>query len=217
MALPNEAEARNYDKEVHQKSYSDGNGNIYQTKQTTEKVDNKADSYGRGYIHGQAAERSTRRRIVQQNEDNTARGLLLGSLLAIIAILTGGFIWYINQQNDSDVLPVAPIIIPNGENPESSPSPSPITEPQTRQESTSETTIIEKVREVPIPVPVPQQTATEPQTSQPQTSQPQSSQQPQTEININPVTPETSEAENNTSEANPQPQTETNSNQNAAQ
>ena len=219
MTLPNSS--NNYDKEVHQESYTDEDGNVYQSKQTTEKVKQNGnyDSYNHGYIHGQAVERSQRRRIIQRDEDNTSRGLLLGGLLATIAILAGGFIWYINQR-DNDVNPVTPIIIPNADKPEASPSPSPTIEPQTRQESKSETTIIEKVREVPIPVPVPQPEAPKPQTSQPQSSQPaipQQSSQPQTEININPVTPENSQPENNSSESNSQPQSDANSDQNTAQ
>lgn len=136
MTHPNSS--NNYDKEVHQESYTDGNGNIYQTKQTTETINSNSnpDAYRHGYIHGQAAERSQRRRIVQRDEDNTSRGLLLGSLLATIAILAGGFLWYINQR-DNDVTPVTPIIVPNANKPQESPSPSPSPTPQsqTQQES----------------------------------------------------------------------------------
>ncbi|WP_013324210.1 hypothetical protein [Gloeothece verrucosa] len=223
MTHPNSS--NNYDKEVHQESYTDGNGNIYQTKQTTETINSNSnpDAYRHGYIHGQAAERSQRRRIVQRDEDNTSRGLLLGSLLATIAILAGGFLWYINQR-DNDVTPVTPIIVPNANKPQESPSPSPSPTPQsqTQQESKKETTIIEKVREVPVPVPVPQPEAAQPPSSQTQSSsQPTTPQQqpsgPQTEININPVTPEASKSDNNPSESNSKSQTDTNSNDNTPQ
>lgn len=225
MTLPNKS--NNYDKEVRQESYTDGNGNIYQTKQTTEKVEQNPNngSYTHGYVHGQAAERSYHKRIVQRDEENASRGLLLGILIATIAILAGGFIWYINQRDNYESNPVTPIIIPNTDKPQDNPSPSPSIEPQTRQESNSQTTIIEKVREVPIPVPVPQEQPSQPQQSTPE-QQPSAKQvepsQPQNQINILPTTPDTSNSANQTSQpdsspSEPESQTNSSSKENPAE
>ncbi|MBD2306096.1 hypothetical protein H6G17_11285 [Chroococcidiopsis sp. FACHB-1243] len=164
-----------YNREVRQESYQDANGNTHvNVTKTTE----SNDSYQHGYVHGRVAERSTQERAstVRDNE-NAARGLLLGILLTTIAALSTGVIWYLNQSPQASTSTPQPVLVPV-------PSDKPNTESSTVDRSSEKQTIIERIKEVPVPVlqspastpqqnentttPVPTQPETEAETTQPQ-------------------------------------------------
>ncbi len=153
----------NDDKEVRRESYQDPNDPNHQVTRTTETVNQKNEdgSYGHGYLHGRAAERSNYRDNLARDSENTSRGLLVGVSLATVAALFAGFIWYANQVNRDRMTPVSPVYVPIPSEPQISPSPS--LSPEAKQESESSTTTI--IREV--PVPVPQQQAPAPQPTAP--------------------------------------------------
>lgn len=165
----------NYNREVRQESYQDANGNTHvNVTKTTE----SNDSYHHGYVHGRVAERSTQERAsaVRDNE-NAARGLLLGILLTTVAVLSAGVFWYLNQSAQTSISTPQPVLIPV-------PSDKPNTESSTVDRSSEKQTIIEKIKEVPVPVlqppastpqqnentttPIPTQPETEAETTQPQ-------------------------------------------------
>ena len=164
-----------YNREVRQESYQDANGNTHvNVTKTTE----SNDSYQHGYVHGRVAERSTQERAstVRDNE-NAARGLLLGILLTTIAALSAGIIWYLNQSPQASTSTPQPVLVPV-------PSDKPNTESSTVDRSSEKQTIIERIKEVPVPVlqppastpqqnenmttPAPTQPETEAETTQPQ-------------------------------------------------
>ncbi|MDV2990939.1 MAG: hypothetical protein N4J56_000593 [Chroococcidiopsis sp. SAG 2025] len=164
-----------YNREVRQESYQDANGNTHvNVTKTTE----SNDSYQHGYVHGRVAERSTQERAstIRDNE-NAARGLLLGILLTTIAVLSAGVIWYLNQSAQTSTSTPQPVLVPV-------PSDKPNTESSTVDRSSEKQTIIEKIKEVPVPVlqppastpqqnenmttPTPTQPETEAETTQPQ-------------------------------------------------
>ncbi|AFY87092.1 MULTISPECIES: hypothetical protein [Chroococcidiopsis] len=164
-----------YNREVRQESYQDANGNTHvNVTKTTE----SNDSYQHGYVHGRVAERSTQERAstVRDNE-NAARGLLLGILLTTIAALSAGVIWYLNQSPQASTSTPQPVLVPV-------PSDKPNTESSTVDRSSEKQTIIERIKEVPVPVlqppastpqqnenmttPAPTQPETEAETTQPQ-------------------------------------------------
>jgi outer membrane biosynthesis protein TonB len=148
--MTNFNDPKNYDREVARETYRDASGETHEVTRVTETANSRDDSYERGYVHGKAVERSYQRAdLAQRDNDNAARGLLLGLLFASIAALVGGFLWYINIRNNESVNPVDPIVVPSPSKPEASPSPEPT------QEFRNETTIIERTKEVPVEVPVP--------------------------------------------------------------
>ncbi|MGL5923871.1 hypothetical protein [Chroococcidiopsis sp.] len=133
----------NYNREVRQESYQDTNGNTHiNVTKTTE----SNDLYQHGYVHGRVAERSSQERAsaVKDNE-NAARGLLLGILLTTIAVLSAGVIWYLNQSAQTSTSTPQPLLVPV-------PSDKPNTESSTVDRSSEKQTIIEKIKEVPVPV-----------------------------------------------------------------
>ncbi len=146
MANPNNPQ--NYGREVRQETYSDTDGNTNVTK-TTETV-NGSNTYKNGYVNGQAAERYQEDSLVARDNENAGRGLLIGILLASLAALTAGAVWFANQRDD--VNPVTPVVVPVPNRAEPSPVP----------ETKTETQIIEKTKEVLVPVPQ-QQTSPAPQ------------------------------------------------------
>lgn len=164
-----------YNREVRQESYQDANGNTHvNVTKTTE----SNDSYQHGYVHGRVAERSTQERAstIRDNE-NAARGLLLGILLTTIAALSAGVIWYLNQSPQASTSTPQPVLVPV-------PSDKPNTESSTVDRSSEKQTIIERIKEIPVPVlqppastpqqnenmttPAPTQPETEAETTQPQ-------------------------------------------------
>ena len=133
----------NYNREVRQESYQDANGNTHvNVTKTTE----SNDSYQHGYVHGRVAERSTQERAsATRDNENAARGLLLGILLTTIAALSAGVIWYLNQSAQTSTSTPQPVLVPV-------PSDRPNTESSTVDRSSEKQTIIEKIKEVPVPV-----------------------------------------------------------------
>jgi hypothetical protein len=148
--MTNFNDPKNYDREVARETYRDASGGTHEVTKVTESANANDNSYDRGYVHGKAVERNYQRAdLSQRDNDNAARGLLLGLLLASIAALVGGFLWYVNIRNNESVNPVNQIVVPSPSKPEASPSPEPTQEPR------NETTIIERTKEVPVEVPVP--------------------------------------------------------------
>lgn len=186
---------KNYNREIEQESYYDPNGGTREVTRISEVETKDGDTYSQGYIHGKAAERSYQKSsLVQRDNDNAARGLILGLLLASLAALVGGFVWYVNERNEDAIEPVNPLIVPVPDRSQPNPSPSP--SPQSQQQPQQKTVVIEKVKEVPVtkevpvvvektkevpvpvPVPVPQQ----------QTPQTPTSTQPVVPYSQSPVT-----------------------------
>ena len=145
--MSNLNEQNNYGRQIRQEStHKDANGHTHTTR-TTETVSQPShNSYQTGYVNGQVS-RLQENNLIERDNDNAARGLLLGVLLTVAA-LGGGAIWFFNQRNESPA-PVAPIVVPVPNNkPESKPSPQASKAPE-------KTTIIEKTKEVFVPVPQP--------------------------------------------------------------
>lgn len=164
MANPNDPQ--NYGREVRQETYNDTDGHTSISK-TTETV-NGANTYNDGFANGQVAERYQEDALASRDNENAGRGLLIGILLASLAALTAGAVWFANQNND--VNPVTPVVVPVPNRAEPSPVP----------ETKTETTIIEKTRDVLVPVPQ-QQTSPAPQ-------QPSTAPEQNVNITVPPVT-----------------------------
>jgi hypothetical protein len=105
---------------------------------------NQKAAYHDGYVHGRVVENSRQERhLHDRDNNNAARGLLLGILLTSLLGLLAGALYFWNERNEA-ADPVDPVA-PAGQVVEPSVSPSPIER---------ETTIIERV----VPIPTPQQT-----------------------------------------------------------
>jgi hypothetical protein len=109
-------------------------------------------AYRNGYVNGRVNENkvlSERERLYETNQtirdnDNAARGLLLGFLLTALVGIVGGltfFFTYANNDESEPIEPVAPLVVPNGE---LDVPPSPV-EPQSQ--GGNDTTIIERTIE----------------------------------------------------------------------
>jgi hypothetical protein len=155
-------------REVQHESYTDKNGNTHtDVTRTSETVNNNkvdSQSYESGYVKGQTSERNYQEgTLVERDNENAGRGLLIGMLLTALAGLIGGSLWYFNQRDRAvDNTTVAPIVVPA---PINSPSPTVTvtSQPQTTIiERTKEVAVpvrVEKTKEVPVFIPVPQQKA----------------------------------------------------------
>lgn len=136
------------------RQYNDASGNTYtNVSRTTETVNNSTsgrenNSYTDGYIHGQVTGQHQEDILVQRDNNNAARGLIIGILLASITALTVGTIWLFNQNNEAPTQVIPPVIVPNSK-PDEKPSPQP-------QQPAQKETIIERTRDVLVPVPQPQ-------------------------------------------------------------
>ena len=120
---------------------SPGDSNIPGVTGTNETNINEGSSvdqaaYRDGYVHGRTVEQ-TRLDGTQEvrDNDNAARGLLLGTLLTGLVALTVGATYFLSQRNQTPV-PNSTIVVPKS-------SPAPSQSPQ----------IIERDRVVPVPVP----------------------------------------------------------------
>jgi hypothetical protein len=162
MSNPNERQT--FGREESHKFYTGTNGNTHtQVTKTTETVNNTG-SFRDGYLHGQVAERGYQEEtLTERDNNNAARGLLLGIILTSLAALTVGVVWFLNQSNEAPTQVLPPVIVPNSQ-PNDSPS------PEANQPPAKET-IIERTRDVLVPVP---------QQSAPQAPSPA----PQPDINI---------------------------------
>ncbi|MFB2839010.1 hypothetical protein [Floridanema evergladense] len=149
-------------------------------------TDTIRDEYRDGYVHGRVAEhRYNESRQVDRDNNNAARGLILGlvmsSLLAIPAIAY--YLW--NRQNQEPVVTPAPVVVPSA-----SPQPQPTIIQRER--------VIERNPEVRV-VPVPQgQTPTTPAPNI-NIEQPASTPQPTPNVNIT-VPPASRQQSPNTTE-----------------
>ena len=118
----------------------------------------KQSAYHDGYVHGSVSQ-SNRDAVGQEvrDNDNAARGLLLGIILTSLVGLTAGGLYFLNQRTNQPVPTSTPIRVPAA--PAASPSPAATTRTDTTiierevPVSSPEPTIIE--RTVPVPVPVP--------------------------------------------------------------
>ncbi len=106
MYNPNER--KNYSREVRQESYNDASDNPRtNVTETTEAVnssalDHSSESYPEGYVHGQVIEQHYQEDVLaERDNNNAARGLLLGILLTSLVALTVGAIWLLNQRATS--------------------------------------------------------------------------------------------------------------------
>lgn len=191
MRTPNNSS--NYEQEY----YRDADGNPHYIERTSGTKNPNA--YTHGYSHGRAVERSHQNDLARRDSENTARGLLVGVLLASLAAIGSAYAWYLNQP-DSRTNSV----------PESSqPAPSPQKQ-TTIIEKVKEVPVerirevpVERVKEVPVAVPVPAQNTAEPEVTE----------VPQQPVNQNVFpttdTPE-SKMDNNQGTQNAEPGTENN-------
>lgn len=168
MATPDDP--KEFNKEVQQTSYQDNDGHVHNVKRVTEtRNPNVENNYTHSYQQGRSVERNHQRNLAERDSDNTARGLLLGVLLASLAAIGGGITWYNSQQRNDNITPVV-VPVPDQSQPSSS--------PEARQEPNTQTTIIERTREVPsertqdvpVPAPIPQQQTPQVQPTAPDTT-----------------------------------------------
>lgn len=176
--MSNSNERQTNEREVRQEFYNKANGDTYTNVQrTTETVNNNttqqtANSYRNGYMQGRVSERRHQEDLlVQRDNDNAGRGLLVGILLTSLIGLTVGAVWLVNQTNKEATQVTPPVIIPNSQPDRDS---SPKARPAPQKE-----TIIERTRDVLVPVPQPQAPSPAPQQQAPSPA-------PQQNINITP-------------------------------
>lgn len=206
--MSNSNEQQNHEREVRQEFYSTANGDTYtHVKQTTESVNNntaqqKANSYSDGYMQGRVSERRHQEDVlVQRDNENAGRGLLVGILLTSLIGLTLGAVWFVNQTNKEATQATPPVIIPTQPR---DPSPEASSAPQKE-------TIIERTRDVLVPIPQQQAPSPAPQSQAPSPAPQQNTnttsnsapQQPATETT--PAQPQ--DTQNNTETITP-PQTQ---------
>ena len=132
MANPNDPQ--NYGREVRQETSNDPDSHTHISK-TTETVNN-ANTYKDGYVNGQVAKGYQEDALVARDNENAGRGLLICILLASLAAITAGAVWFANQNNDVNT--VTPVVVPVPNRIEPSPYP----------KIRTENKIIEKTRDV---------------------------------------------------------------------
>jgi hypothetical protein len=153
---PNEENSSN--REIHQEVHTDStNGHVSTTRTTTSVPSTTAKAsqeaaHHQGYVQGQMAENHQAGVQEVRDNENAGRGLLLGILLASLAGLVLGSVYYFNRGEEAPAPAPAPVIVvPKANQPSATPAPTRIIE--------REKTIIEK--SVPVPVqPSPVQKAT---------------------------------------------------------
>jgi hypothetical protein len=191
--MTNHDESNSYNREVRQDSYTSADGNIHtNVTRTSETVENNADKYEDGYVSGRIQERDYQRRnLAARDSNNAAGGLVLGVMLAALATLVGGAMWYLNQSKEAENATPTPIETPVTT--DTNELESEVSQPP--QNNT--TTIIERTKEVAVPVPVevpvPQEQAPAPEPQQ-------------RDININ-VQPQEGGNQSETQTSTPQKQT----------
>jgi len=150
---PNEENSSS--REINQEIHTDAtNGHVSTTRTTTSVPSttakaSKEAAHNQGYVQGQMAEnnRQVGTQEVRDNE-NAGRGLLLGILLASLAGLVLGSVYYLNRGEEAPT-PAPVIVVPKANQPSAAPAPTRTIE--------REKTIIEKI----VPVqPSPVQKAT---------------------------------------------------------
>jgi type IV secretory pathway VirB10-like protein len=191
MSNPNDP--TNYNSEVRKDSYTDANGNT-ESHVTRSTETGNSNSYRDGYVDGRVTESGYKEEnLIERDENNSARGMLFGILLASLAALGAGAVWYFNQPKAVDNTPTT-VVVPVPTN--TTPSPAAIQTPQPQQ-----TTIIERTKEVPVPVLVPQQQAAPPTVQQ----------KPQINITVPPQPAPTKTAPATKSDTTSQPATKSDS------
>lgn len=180
------------------------------------KVDpEKAISYRDGYVHGRVSEHRVQEEGLEvRDNNNAARGLLIGIALTSLLGLTLGAIFFLNlnNQRQQEEYTAPPVVVPSAVTP-ASPSPAAA---QPRQE----TQVIERTRtiEKPVLVPVPQVQSPAPQKA-PQVNitvppaarqQPAAAPAPQNNtINVTPAQPSTQTQQRTATPAQPNSTTQT--------
>jgi hypothetical protein len=178
MTNPNDYKSDN--RELRQETYSDADGqlhtNITRTTHVSNSIESIPDSYRDGYVDGRVSERDREEGLVERDNNNAARGLLIGILLTSVVGLVLGTIFFLNQRNEAPttVTQPVPVPVPSAKN----------------TDGPQKTTIIEKTKEVPVErtkeVPVPvlipqQQSSPAPQTPNAEASPTSTPQQPATQ------------------------------------
>lgn len=205
--MANYNENKNYNREVRQDSYTSADGDTHtNVTRTSETVKSDPSSYQDGYVSGRIQERNDERRNLAARENNAGGGLVLGVMLAALATLVGGAMWYFNQTKEAENATPAPIETPVTTDKD-------ISEPK----ESNTTTIIERTKEVAVPVevpvPVPQQQQPAQESQQRDINinvQPQegaSKPEPATPQQAAPKQPQSSNGSSNNSSSEPQNQT----------
>ena len=147
--MDNKNEQKSFNSEVQQDTYTDAKGhNHTKVTRTTETANSNHNSYGNGYVNGQASERlEQEKNLAARDNKNAASGLVIGILLTGLVGLTAGAFWFFNQRDEAVKDNAVPVAVPTASSrPSSSPS------PQASQAPQKQTTIIERTRDVPVPV-----------------------------------------------------------------
>src|SRR4028119_1804157 len=117
------------------------NGNI---NNNTNVAPDRSVPYRDGYVHGRVVEQQYQEEGQEiRDNNNAARGLLLGIGLTTLAGLTAGAFYLLNRPQEAPA--PAPVVVPV---PKASPSPSPVASQQPQER----TTVIERTKIVPVPV-----------------------------------------------------------------
>ncbi|MEG3900346.1 MULTISPECIES: hypothetical protein [unclassified Microcoleus] len=179
---PNEENSSS--REIHQEVHTDAtNGHVSTTRTTTSvpstaaKVSKEA-AHHQGYVQGEMAEnhRQVGVQEVRDNE-NAGRGLLLGILLASLAGLVLGSVYYFNRGEEAPTPTAAPVIVvPKANQPSATPAPTRTIE--------KETTIIQKIVPVPVQASPVQKATPAPQPTPAQKAAPAPQANPAPNINI---------------------------------
>jgi outer membrane biosynthesis protein TonB len=143
--MANSNDPQNYGKEVRKEIYSDTDGQTNITK-TTETV-NGANAYKDGYVNGQIAESYQEDVVVARDNENAGRGLLIGILLASLAAITAGAVWFANQSNDVNTITPVAVPVPNRV------EPSPVPETKTEIRTIKKEVVVPQQQTAPAPQP----------------------------------------------------------------
>jgi cytoskeletal protein RodZ len=139
-----------YSRETQREVYRDANGNTHvrdteRTPVTNGQTVHRPTAYRDGYMQGRVSEQRLQEENLRvRDNDNAARGLMIGIVLTSLAGLIIGLLFFLTQRNETPVPTSSPV----------APSAAPANPQQNRE---SRTTIIERnntTREV---VPVPQE------------------------------------------------------------
>jgi outer membrane biosynthesis protein TonB len=178
MTNPNDY--KSYESKVRQETYSDADGQIQthvtRTSEVGNGIESSPDSYRNGYVDGRVSERDREEGLVERDNNNAARGLLIGILLTSIVGLVVGTVFFLNQRDEAPTTVTQPVPVPvpsakNANRPEKT----------TIIEKTKEVPV-ERTKEVPVPVFVPQpQASPAPQTPNAEVSPTSTPQQPATQ------------------------------------
>jgi len=201
---PNEENSSS--REIHQEVHTDAtNGHVSTTRTTTSVPSttgkaSKEAAHHQGYVQGEMAENHRQLGVQEvRDNENAGRGLLLGILLASLAGLVLGSVYYFNRGEEAPTPTADPVIVvPKANQPSATPAPTRTIE--------REKTIIERV----VPVqPSPAQNATpapQPSPAQNATPTPQANPAP----NINITVPNSQQQDAPAQEAAPSPSSPSN-------